>query len=41
MLGEMSFDEKGDPSLPGYIMYKWVKDGDSYTYKPLDQANAD
>ena len=35
VLGEMSFDEKGDPKLPGYIMYEWVKGDDGkYTYKP-------
>ena len=35
VLGEMSYDEKGDPKLPGYIMYEWVKGEDGkYTYKP-------
>ncbi|WP_442581307.1 branched-chain amino acid ABC transporter substrate-binding protein [Mesorhizobium sp. ASY16-5R] len=35
VLGEMSFDEKGDPKLPGYVMYEWVKGDDGkYTYKP-------
>lgn len=35
VLGEMGFDEKGDPKLPGYIMYEWVKGDDGkYTYKP-------
>ncbi|MEI5678858.1 branched-chain amino acid ABC transporter substrate-binding protein [Mesorhizobium sp. CGMCC 1.15528] len=35
VLGDMSFDEKGDPKLPGYIMYEWVKGDDGkYTYKP-------
>ncbi|MBX3597869.1 MAG: branched-chain amino acid ABC transporter substrate-binding protein [Rhizobiaceae bacterium] len=34
-LGDMGFDEKGDPKLPGYIMYEWVKGDDGkYTYKP-------
>lgn len=34
-LGDMSFDEKGDPKLPGYVMYEWVKGDDGkYTYKP-------
>ena len=28
-------DEKGDPKLPGYIMYEWVKGDDGkFTYKP-------
>jgi len=37
VLGEMSFDEKGDPKLPGYIMYEWVKGEDGkYTYKPQE-----
>jgi len=35
VLGDMSFDEKGDPKLPGYIIYEWVKGDDGkYTYKP-------
>ncbi|AMS40268.1 branched-chain amino acid ABC transporter substrate-binding protein [Aminobacter sp. NyZ550] len=35
VLGDMGFDEKGDPKLPGYIMYEWVKGDDGkYTYKP-------
>jgi branched-chain amino acid transport system substrate-binding protein len=35
-LGDISFDEKGDPKLPGYIMYEWKKGGDGkYTYFPL------
>ena len=34
-LGDMGFDEKGDPKLPGYIIYEWVKGDDGkYTYKP-------
>jgi branched-chain amino acid transport system substrate-binding protein len=34
-LGDMSFDEKGDPKLPGYIMYEWKKGDDGkYTYVP-------
>jgi len=34
-LGEMSFDEKGDPKLPGYVMYVWKKGDDGkYTYVP-------
>ncbi|SDR37656.1 branched-chain amino acid ABC transporter substrate-binding protein [Pseudovibrio sp. Tun.PSC04-5.I4] len=31
VLGEVSFDEKGDVSLPGYVWYEW-KDG-SYSYR--------
>ncbi|MGX5664798.1 branched-chain amino acid ABC transporter substrate-binding protein [Rhizobium daejeonense] len=32
-LGEISFDEKGDPKLPGYVMYEWKKGADGkYTY---------
>lgn len=35
VLGEMSFDEKGDPKLPGYVMYEWKKGDDGkYTYVP-------
>jgi branched-chain amino acid transport system substrate-binding protein len=35
VLGDMGYDEKGDPKLPGYIMYEWVKGDDGkYTYKP-------
>lgn len=35
VLGEMSFDEKGDPKLPGYIMYVWKKGPDGkFTYVP-------
>lgn len=34
-LGDMSFDEKGDPKLPGYVMYEWKKGDDGkYTYVP-------
>ncbi len=37
LLGEMGFDEKGDPKLPGYIMYEWIKGEDGrYTYTPLN-----
>ncbi len=32
-LGEISFDEKGDPKLPGYVMYEWKKGPDGkYSY---------
>ncbi len=31
VMGELSFDEKGDVSLPGYVWYEW-KDG-SYGYR--------
>ena len=35
VLGDMSFDEKGDPKLPGYIMYVWKKGDDGkFTYVP-------
>jgi branched-chain amino acid transport system substrate-binding protein len=35
VLGDMSFDEKGDPKLPGYIMYIWKKGDDGkFTYVP-------
>ncbi|MGO4355667.1 branched-chain amino acid ABC transporter substrate-binding protein [Rhizobium sp. RAF36] len=35
VLGDMSFDEKGDPKLPGYIMYEWKKGPDGkYSYFP-------
>ncbi|MBW9117768.1 branched-chain amino acid ABC transporter substrate-binding protein [Rhizobium cauense] len=37
VLGDMSFDEKGDPKLPGYIMYEWKKGPDGkYSYFPQD-----
>ncbi|BCH14177.1 branched chain amino acid ABC transporter substrate-binding protein [Mesorhizobium sp. L-2-11] len=33
VLGELSYDEKGDPTLPGYVMYEWKKGDDGkYTY---------
>ncbi|PRD43888.1 branched chain amino acid ABC transporter substrate-binding protein [Phyllobacterium phragmitis] len=33
VLGDISFDEKGDPKLPGYVMYEWKKGDDGkYTY---------
>ncbi|MCX8293094.1 branched-chain amino acid ABC transporter substrate-binding protein [Phyllobacterium sp. 0TCS1.6A] len=28
VLGDLAFDEKGDPKLPGYVMYEWKKDAD-------------
>lgn len=28
VLGDLSFDEKGDPKLPGYVMYEWRKGDD-------------
>jgi branched-chain amino acid transport system substrate-binding protein len=32
-LGDMSFDEKGDPKVPGYVMYEWKKGPDgNFTY---------
>jgi branched-chain amino acid transport system substrate-binding protein len=32
-LGELGFDEKGDPKLPGYVIYEWKKGDDGkYTY---------
>jgi len=35
VLGDMAFDAKGDPKLPGYIMYEWKKGADGkYTYVP-------
>ncbi len=35
VLGDLGFDEKGDPKLPGYIIYEWVKGDDGkFTYKP-------
>src|SRR5690606_14996628 len=33
VLGDLSYDEKGDPKLPGYVMYKWEKGADGkFTY---------
>jgi len=35
VLGDMVFDEKGDPKIPGYIMYEWKKGEDGkYSYFP-------
>ncbi|MDO1582150.1 branched-chain amino acid ABC transporter substrate-binding protein [Rhizobium oryzicola] len=35
VLGDMSFDSKGDPKLPGYVMYEWKKGPDGkYSYFP-------
>jgi len=35
VLGDMAFDAKGDPKLPGYIMYEWKKGPDGkYSYFP-------
>ena len=32
-LGDIAYDEKGDPKLPGYVMYEWKKGDDGkYTY---------
>ncbi|MBS3648980.1 branched-chain amino acid ABC transporter substrate-binding protein [Pseudaminobacter sp. 19-2017] len=32
-LGDIAYDEKGDPKLPGYVMYEWKKGEDGkYTY---------
>lgn len=34
VLGDISFDEKGDPKLPGYVMYEWKKKSDgTYVYE--------
>jgi branched-chain amino acid transport system substrate-binding protein len=33
VLGDIAFDEKGDPKLPGYVMYEWKKGEDgNYSY---------
>ena len=33
VLGDLAFDEKGDPKLPGYVMYEWKKGPDGkYSY---------
>ena len=37
VLGELSFDDKGDVSLPGYVFYEW-SDG---SYAQMDSAMAD
>ena len=35
VLGDLAYDEKGDPKLPGYVMYIWKKGDDGkYTYVP-------
>ena len=32
-LGDLAYDEKGDPKLPGYVMYEWKKNDDgTYNY---------
>ncbi|HEX5933797.1 MAG TPA: branched-chain amino acid ABC transporter substrate-binding protein [Pseudorhizobium sp.] len=32
-LGDLAFDEKGDPKLPGYVMYEWKKGPEgNYSY---------
>ncbi|AYD01968.1 branched-chain amino acid ABC transporter substrate-binding protein [Neorhizobium sp. NCHU2750] len=37
VLGDMGFDAKGDPKLPGYIMYEWKKGPDGqYSYFPKE-----
>ncbi|WP_337267599.1 branched-chain amino acid ABC transporter substrate-binding protein [Oryzifoliimicrobium ureilyticus] len=37
VLGDMSFDAKGDPKIPGYVMYIWKKGADGkYTYVPKE-----
>lgn len=28
VLGDLAFDEKGDPKFPGYVMYEWTKGPD-------------
>jgi branched-chain amino acid transport system substrate-binding protein len=28
VLGDLGYDEKGDPKLPGYVMYEWRKGAD-------------
>lgn len=33
VLGDLAYDEKGDPKLPGYVIYKWEKGEDGkYNY---------
>ena len=33
VLGDLSYDAKGDPTLPGYVIYEWKKGDDGkYTY---------
>ncbi|RYC23259.1 branched-chain amino acid ABC transporter substrate-binding protein [Ciceribacter ferrooxidans] len=35
VLGSLSFDQKGDPKVPGYIMYEWEKGTDgTYSFVP-------
>ncbi|MCJ9752151.1 branched-chain amino acid ABC transporter substrate-binding protein [Neorhizobium sp. BETTINA12A] len=35
VLGDIAFDAKGDPKIPGYIMYEWKKGPDGkYSYFP-------
>jgi branched-chain amino acid transport system substrate-binding protein len=39
VLGEISFDEKGDPKIPGYVMYEWKKGPDGkFSYFPQEAA---
>lgn len=36
VLGDLAFDENGDPKLPGYVIYEWRKGDDGkYTYFQL------
>jgi branched-chain amino acid transport system substrate-binding protein len=28
VLGDLAFDEKGDPKFPGYVIYEWKKGPD-------------
>lgn len=42
VIGDISFDEKGDVTQPTYIVYSWNKTEDgSYTYAALEQAEAE
>ncbi|RWX72327.1 branched-chain amino acid ABC transporter substrate-binding protein [Mesorhizobium sp. M2A.F.Ca.ET.039.01.1.1] len=35
VLGGIAFDDKGDPKLPGFVVYQWIKDADGHlTFKP-------
>jgi branched-chain amino acid transport system substrate-binding protein len=39
VLGDISFDAKGDPKLPGYVMYEWKKGPDGkYSYFQQEAA---
>ncbi len=42
VIGDLSFDEKGDITRPDYIVYQWVKEADGkFTYEPVQTAEVE